>query len=171
MLPRTFKALLYVVFFLHPLESFSVDNLHWDETLSSSYVLSENESISDARIIVLNNIRVEAVNRSGVYVEGIFRLNNDQLQESIKSIHGGIVEFSEVEENISIDGFGRVKIDVKARVVVDRKSFYDAAGRIFENDRLIEEVNLLTKRNKYLREILINYDNSFCCKLLYYHAC
>ncbi|MGJ8674342.1 MAG: hypothetical protein ACSHWP_00205 [Pseudoalteromonas sp.] len=128
----------------------------WSKTFEVNYALGDGDSKSSARELALEQIKLQASNEVGTYIQSTSTLRNDKLEESIKVVSASMIKLTNVKEtlytkndNIILTVSANVNIDeslLKERIKTmqgDTEKAKQIAKLKNDNDELLQELEVI----------------------------
>lgn len=122
---------------------------------TNSYTLSSSETIRDAEIHNIEQIKANSADYVGSFVESKIIVINDQLTKRQVSIAAlGFVEIVSIEHSNRLTNLGHVVVESTAIVSVSKKSVFDSLENLKVESEKNNKIEKLERQNKSLQNDL-----------------
>ncbi|MFK5949025.1 MAG: hypothetical protein QM500_09705 [Methylococcales bacterium] len=156
----TMKQLLHVVLlFLLLMPSLQAQGIHIIEdnqntlTLQTTtkYVLSDNDSIIDARAIALQQAKKIAAEKAGSYIHAEKVIVNNKIKsDTIDIVSTALMSIEISKESVKIVSGNKTQLSLTVIAKINKESLYEKLGSLKDNKDKQQKIDVLEKENKRL---------------------
>lgn len=130
-------------------------------SVSDTYILGDNDTITQAKNLVLEQLKNEAADYAGSYVESELKVSgNEIVKQQIRILTAGFMEILHVDNTRRISKAGSIELDAKAKIRVSKESVRDGLQKLKTDPERKATIRRLEQDNERLVNELVNLTNS-----------
>ncbi|MGR5178832.1 hypothetical protein [Vibrio mediterranei] len=159
MKPRHISPLLSVMFFGHAYADVKVltDNReHIVLSVNEEYVLGDNDTLTSAKGIVLEQAKKSATDYAGTYVESTLVVDGDKItKEQVKVLSAGFLEVLDSDFRRGINQTGSIVLTGDSKIRLSKKAINDGLAKLKSDPERLAKIEQLKTRNAKLQAQLV----------------
>ena len=129
--------------------------------VSDTYALGDNDTMTQAKSLVLEQMKNEAADYAGSYVESELKVSDNQIiKQQIRILTAGFMEILHVDNTRQINEAGGVEVHTKAKIRVSKESVRDGLQKLKTDPERKATIRRLEQDNERLVDELLNLTNS-----------
>lgn len=151
---RTLLALLVgLSFSTHA--AVSLDSENQDQitlNVTERYVLGDNDTLTSAREITLEQAKKSASDYAGTYIESVLQVSNQTItKQQVRVLTAGFLEVLSREDKRSVGANGSLVLDTYAKIKLSKASIRDGLAKLKSDPERKAKMDALEKDNQRLR--------------------
>ncbi|EGR4421514.1 hypothetical protein DDN26_14730 [Vibrio cholerae] len=151
---RTLLALLVgLSFSTHAAVSLDSENQdHITLNVTERYVLGDNDTLTSAREITLEQAKKSASDYAGTYIESVLQVSNQTItKQQVRVLTAGFLEVLSREDTRSVGANGSLVLDTYAKIKLSKASIRDGLAKLKSDPERKAKMDALEKDNQRLR--------------------
>ena len=134
---------------------------HITLNVSDTYALGDNDTMTQAKNLVLEQLKNEAADYAGSYVESELKVSDNQIiKQQIRILTAGYMEILHVDNTRRISEAGSIELHTKAKIRVSKESVRDGLQKLKTDPERKATIRRLEQDNERLVDELLNLTNS-----------
>lgn len=127
----------------------------WMKEYSYEHKMGDNDSRNLAKEAAIEQIKLQAAQEAGTYIQGTTTLANGQLEETITQIGASVVKIVLQSDKILVDSSGNQILRVNASAIVDESVMQERIKALQEDANKGKLLQQLAIENEKLRTELV----------------
>ena len=124
--------------------------------VTEEYVLGDNDTLTSAKGVIIEQVKVAASDYAGNYVESVLVVeDNNVTKEQVKVLSAGFIEVLDSSFKRSINNSGSVVLSATAKVKLSKESIRDGLAKLKGDSVRKKQINELQQKNEQLQRELI----------------
>lgn len=124
--------------------------------VTERYVLGDNDTLTDAKKVVLEQAKKSATDYAGSYVESSLSVSGNQItQQQIRVLSAGFMEVVSSDYQRSVNKSGSIVLDATAKIKLSKKSIQDGLEKLKTDPERQAKIDKLEENNQRLRRDLL----------------
>lgn len=156
---RHIAPLLSVMFFGHAYADVKVltDNReHIVLSVNEEYVLGDNDTLTSAKGIVLEQAKKSATDYAGTYVESTLVVDGDKItKEQVKVLSAGFLEVLDSDFRRGINQTGSIVLTGDSKIRLSKKAINDGLAKLKSDPERLAKIEQLKTKNAKLQAQLV----------------
>lgn len=129
--------------------------------VTNNYVLGDNDTVTQAQDLLLEQLKKEASDYAGQYVESELKISNNKIvEQQIRILTAGYMEVLKIENSRKINQSGSIELYGKAKIRVSKESIRDGLEKLKRDPERKAQISKLETENDILRNELIKLSES-----------
>ncbi len=155
------KLILYIIFLcsFSTHASVTVDKDTKNDIIlnvSEVYVLGDNDTLTDAKAINIEQAKKSASDYAGTYVESELKLLDGKItKQQVRVLSAGFMEVVTRSDKREVNQSGSIQLTTEAKIKLSKQSIKDGIEKLKSDPERQEKVKSLSEDNKRLRNKLI----------------
>ncbi|MDE1358640.1 hypothetical protein L9W73_15205 [Vibrio aestuarianus] len=131
---------------------YSEDGKQITLNVTERYVLGDNDTLTSARELTLEQAKKTASDYAGTYVESELQVSNAKItKQQVRVLTAGFLEVLSREDKRSIDENGSVVLDTEAKIKLSKESIRDGLAKLKSDPERKAKMDALEQDNQRLR--------------------
>lgn len=134
----------------------SDNNNHITLKVSETYLLGDNDTLTQAKDINLEQVKKEASEYAGTYVESELKVSGSNIaKQEIRVLTAGYLEVLSVQNKRKVNGSGILTLTTQAKIRVSKESVRDGLAKLKSDPERKAKIKKLETDNNRLRNELL----------------
>lgn len=134
----------------------SDNNNHITLNVSETYLLGDNDTLTQAKDINLEQVKKEASEYAGTYVESELKVSGSNIaKQEIRVLTAGYLEVLSVQNKRKVNGSGILTLTTQAKIRVSKESVRDGLAKLKSDPERKAKIKKLETDNNRLRNELL----------------
>ncbi|NOH85479.1 hypothetical protein F0249_16920 [Vibrio sp. 03-59-1] len=134
----------------------SDNNNHITLNVSETYLLGDNDTLTQAKDINLEQVKKEASEYAGTYVESELKVSGSNIaKQEIRVLTAGYLEVLSVQNKRKVNGSGILTLTTQAKIRVSKESVRDGLAKFKSDPERKAKIKKLETDNNRLRNELL----------------
>lgn len=134
----------------------SDNNNHITLNVSETYLLGDNDTLTQAKDINLEQVKKEASEYAGTYVESELKVSGRNIaKQEIRVLTAGYLEVLSVQNKRKVNGSGILTLTTQAKIRVSKESVRDGLAKLKSDPERKAKIKKLKTDNNRLRNELL----------------
>lgn len=124
--------------------------------VSEVYVLGDNDTLTDAKAINIEQAKKSASDYAGTYVESELKLLDGKItKQQVRVLTAGFMEVISRTDKREINKSGSIQLNTKAKIKLSKQSIKESIAKLKTDPERQDKIKSLSDDNKRLRNKLI----------------
>lgn len=125
--------------------------------VNERYVLGDNDTLTSAKELTLEQAKKAASDYAGTYVESELHVSNQKItKQQVRVLTAGFLEVIERRDSQSINGSGSVVLDTEAKIKLSKEEIQDGLAKLKSDPERKAKMDALERDNQRLRNEVLN---------------